>query len=75
MTSMDEPVERTKAMRNPRRTRTLHKLRLIVPNARSAAVRQLIAEQVAQLDPEDENEALSWIEAVSEFDADAAKEQ
>jgi hypothetical protein len=44
---------------------------LVVPDARSAAVRREIAEQTARLDPEDEGEAMAWIEAVSEFDNDA----
>jgi len=34
-------------------------------------VRRRIAEQVAHLDRKDEEEALRWIEAVSEFDNDA----
>jgi hypothetical protein len=46
-------------------------LRLVVPDARSKAVRRRIAAQVAHLDREDEEEALRWIEAVSEFDNDA----
>ena len=68
---MTEPAERMKALRKRRRTRGLRELRLVVPDARSAAVRRRIAEQVARLDPEDEEEALRWIEAVSEFDNDA----
>jgi hypothetical protein len=43
-------------------------IRLLVLDARSKAVRQRIAEQVARLDPADERESLEWIEAVSEFD-------
>ena len=68
---MAEPAERMKAMRERRRTRGLRELRLVVPDARSATVRRRIAEQVARLDREDEEEALRWIEAVSEFDNDA----
>jgi hypothetical protein len=68
---MAGPAERMRAMRQRRRTRGLRELRLIVPDARSAAVRRRIAEQVARLDREDEEEALRWIEAVSEFDNDA----
>jgi len=60
-----------KAMRERRRTRGLRELRLVVPDARSAAVRREIAEQVARLNRDDEEEALRWIEAVSEFDNDA----
>jgi hypothetical protein len=68
---MAEPAERMKAMRERRRTRGLRELRLVVPDARSATVRRRIAEQIARLDREDEEEALRWIEAVSEFDNDA----
>ena len=68
---MAAPAERMKAMRERRRTRGLRELRLIVPDARSAEVRRRIAEQVARLDQEDEEQALRWIEAVSEFDNDA----
>ena len=59
-------------MRERRRAIGLRELRLVVPDARSAEVRRRIAEQVARLDPEDEEHALAWIEAVSEFDDDAA---
>ena len=65
---MAVPAERMKAMRARRRARHLRELRLVVPDARSAEVRRRIAEQVARLDPEDEEEALVWIEAVAEFD-------
>jgi hypothetical protein len=44
-------------------------LRLIVPDARSKAVRQRIARQVAALSHSHEADALNWIEAVSEFDS------
>ena len=68
---MAEPAERMKLMRGRRRERGLRELRLVVPDARSPAVRRRIAEQVARLDQADEAEALAWIEAVSEFDNDA----
>jgi len=48
----------------------LRELRLVVPDARSEAVRNRIAAQVATLNPKSERDALLWIEAVSEFDAD-----
>jgi hypothetical protein len=32
-----------------------------------------VAKQVAGLDPDRERDALKWIEAVSEFDADATR--
>ena len=70
---MAEPAERMKVMRERRRRRHLRELRLIVPDARSKAVRRRIAMQVARLNPDHERDALSWIEAVSEFDADAAR--
>jgi hypothetical protein len=56
-----------------RRTRGLRELRLVVADPRSDAVRRWIAEQVARLDLEDEDEALAWIESVSEFDADGPR--
>jgi hypothetical protein len=59
-------------MRERRRRRYLRELRLVVPDARSEAVRARIAEEVARLNVDDEREALDWIEAVGEFDVDAA---
>jgi len=41
---------------------------MLLPDMRSAEVRERIARQSAALDPVDEAEALAWIEAVSEFD-------
>lgn len=67
---MAEPAERMKMMRARRRRKGLRELRLVVPDARSAAVRDRIAAQVAKLNLGTENDALRWIEAVSEFDAD-----
>jgi hypothetical protein len=67
---MAEPAERMKMMRARRRRQGLRELRLIVPDARSEAGRDRIAAQVAKLNPQSEREALLWIEAVSEFDAD-----
>jgi hypothetical protein len=69
---MAEPAERMKMMRERRRLRGLRELRLLVPDARSAAVRRQVAQQVARLDHKDEEEAMAWIEAVSEFDNDAS---
>ena len=62
-------AERMKAMRERRRARGLRELRLIVPDARSRAVRRRVAKEVADLDRAHEFEVLGWIEAVSEFDA------
>jgi hypothetical protein len=67
---MAAPAERMKMMRDRRRKRGLRELRLVVPDARSEAVRARIAEEVARLNPLDEQDALDWIEAVSEFDND-----
>ena len=70
---MAEPAERMKMMRERRRRQHLRELRLIVPDARSKAVRRRIAAQVARLNPDDERDALNWIETVSEFDADGPR--
>ena len=67
---MVEPAERMKMMRARRRREGLRELRIVVPDARSEAVRCRIASQVAKLNPDTEREALLWIEAVSEFDTD-----
>jgi Antitoxin MazE-like len=67
---MAMPAERMKAMRERRRRQGLRELRLVVPDARSPAVRRRIAKQVAALDRRDEEEAMRWIEAVSEFDTE-----
>ena len=67
---MAEPAERMRMMRARRQEQGLRELRLIVPDARSPTVRKRIAAQVAKLNPNDEQDALLWIEAVSEFDAD-----
>ena len=71
--NMAEPAERMKMLRARRRRQDLRELRLIVPDARSEAVRSRIAAQVAKLDSKSEHKALLWIEAVSEFDADAPR--
>jgi hypothetical protein len=70
---MVSPAERMKSMRDRRRGRGLREVRVVVPDARSSAVRRRIARQVAQLDLKSEREALTWIESVSEFDADAPR--
>ena len=62
------PAERMKAMRERRSARGLRELRLIVPDARSKAVRRRVAKQVAGLDRSRELDALGWMEAVSIFD-------
>ena len=70
---MAEPAERMKMMRARRRGQGLRELRLVVPDARSEVVRQQIAAQVAMLNPDNERDALLWIEAVSEFDGAAPR--
>jgi len=60
-----------KEIRLERRGRCgLREVRLVVLDARSEEVRRRIADAVARLDPEDERDAMRWIEAVSAFDAD-----
>lgn len=61
-------AERMRAMRERRQARGLRELRLVVPDARSKAIRRRIAKEVAGLDRARELAALGWIEAVSEFD-------
>lgn len=56
-------------MRERRRAEGLRHVRLVVPDARVVAVRERVAAQVATLDAAHERDALDWIEAVSEFDA------
>ena len=65
---MARAADRMKAMRERRRARGLRELRLVVPDARSKAVRRRVAKAVARLDRDSELAALRWIEAVSEFD-------
>ncbi len=55
-------------MRQRRSAKGTREVRLVVPDARSAAVRRRIARQVSKLDPRSEADALAWIESVSEFD-------
>ena len=66
---MTAPAERMRIMRERRRRRGLRELRLVVPDPRLQSVRKRVAAQVAQLDRDREDEALSFIEVVSEFDA------
>jgi hypothetical protein len=54
-------------MGNQPRALGLRELRLMTLNPQSAAVCRRIAAQVAALNASDENDALSWIEAISEF--------
>ena len=62
------PAERMRAVRLRRRAEGKREVRLVLPDARSKEVRARIAEAVAGLDPAHEEDALRWIESVSEFD-------
>ena len=66
---MPAPAERMRQMRERRRKRGLRELRIVIPDPRLTSVRRRVAAQVARLIPGSEDEALSWIEAVSEFDS------
>ena len=68
MIEMAEPAQRMKAMRERRRAKGLREVRLVVPDARDPEVRARVAEEVRNLNPADEEEAMRWIEAVSIFD-------
>jgi len=57
-----------KALRERRKGAGLREVRLILPDARLDATRRRIAAQVARLDPAAEDDAMRWIETVSEFD-------
>jgi hypothetical protein len=63
------PEERMRMMRKRRRKRGLRELRLVVPDSRLQSVRRRVSAQISRLVQSREDEALSWIEAVSEFDA------
>jgi hypothetical protein len=65
---MAAAADRMKAMRNRRRRDGLRELRMIVPDARAASIRERVARQVAGLSAAAEQDALNWIEQVSEFD-------
>lgn len=66
---MANAAQRMKAMRDRRRDNGLREVRLAVPDVRLRSVRRRVAAQVARLDPAAEEAALTWIEAVSEFDS------
>jgi len=68
---MAAPAERMKTMRDRRRAQGLRELRLVLPDARSLSVRRRVAKEIAGLDRNREDDALRWIEAVSEFDSSA----
>jgi Antitoxin MazE-like len=66
-------AERMKALRARRRRKGLRELRLIVPDARSPAVRRRVAKEIAALNQANEKDALDWIEAVYMFDDDETR--
>ena len=65
---MPEQVEPKKAISERRRVAGWQGVGSSVPDARSATVRARLAAQVARLNPDVEEEAMDWIEAISEFD-------
>ncbi len=67
------PAERMRALRLRRRESHLREVRLTLPDARLRQVCDRIADTVFDLDPAAEDEALGWIEAVSEFDEAPAR--
>ena len=66
---MAEAAERMRAMRERRRAQGLRELRLVVPDPHARAVLRRVATEVAGLGRAAEQDAMRWIEAVSEFDA------
>ena len=66
---MARAAERMRAMRERRRAQGLRELRLVVPDPHARTVLRRVATEVASLDKAAEQEAMRWIEAVSEFDA------
>ena len=70
---MAEAAERMKRLRQRRRERGLRALRLVVPDHRSEQMRRELAEPVARLDPQDAEDVMKWIEAVSEYGDDASR--
>ena len=66
---MAQAAERMRAMRERRRAQGLRELRLVVPDPHARMVLRRVATEVASLDKAAEQEAMRWIEAVSEFDA------
>lgn len=59
--------------RKGRRESNLREVRLTLPDARLRQLRERIADTVARLDPAAEDEALHWIEAVSDLDESPAR--
>jgi hypothetical protein len=66
---MAAPAERMKQMRERRRKGGLRELRIVIPDPRLTSVRRRVAMEVGRLILGREEDALNWIEAVSEFDS------
>lgn len=62
---MASAAERMKGMRERRRVAGVRELRLVVRDARDPEIKLRVAEEVASLDPADEEDAMLWIEAVT----------
>ena len=65
--------ERMQGWRNRQRSAGRREVRMVLPDARLALVRERVAASVASLDRQDEDDALRWIEAVSDFDDDSSR--
>ncbi|MEA1652109.1 antitoxin MazE-like protein [Nitrospirillum sp. BR 11164] len=65
---MTQTAARVRAFRERRKALGLREVRIFIPNARSTTVQARIAAQAARLDHADEQAAMDWVEAVSEFD-------
>jgi hypothetical protein len=61
-------ADRMRSMRVRRRDGGLREVRLILPDARSSDVRSRVDAAVAALNSAAEQDALAWLETVSEFD-------
>ena len=66
---MTATAERMKAMRDRRRASGAREVRLTLPDTRLQSVQRRVETEVAGLRWGDEDAALNWIEAVSDFDA------
>lgn len=69
---MAAAAERMRSMRVRQRTNGLREVRLMVPDARSSDVRLRVRAAVAALNSAAEQDALAWLEIVSEFDTTEA---
>ncbi|MDE0660200.1 MAG: DUF3018 family protein [Gammaproteobacteria bacterium] len=65
--------ERMRAWRDRQRRSGRREIRMVLPDARLPDVRERVAASVSGLDQRDEEDALGWIEEVSEFDARSAR--